>query len=341
MKKTTKSMLITALILVCAGLLLSLGSFLFALISKVDIFGVENVPYISATKDYTLTEILESSPEADYTRKLTSLPFSKLDILSFVGKVEIVPTKDETHVTLTNANPDNVLVQVIGTTLTVAEQREVGIMGVFIGEKGFSFKGLRQIFGPGNSANPGKAMTVYLNEDDLAESVSIRSSVGDVVVRGIGGDSLSVRASFGKASLEDLTVKHVEVMETFGTLTLKGNECSSINATVHFGSVEAFLPQCGDQSLVLDLWAGKCTVSTEAPLTHYKLTLSTTVGSVEKNGKSAGKTMQEYSGTASRISSTVLLGKISVNGSEEAEAVQETFETEEVTFEVDTVDTAD
>ena len=36
-------------------------------IQKIDIFGVEDIPYVSVSKEYTLSDILDDSPDADYT----------------------------------------------------------------------------------------------------------------------------------------------------------------------------------------------------------------------------------------------------------------------------------
>lgn len=314
MKKTTKSLLTTSLILVCAGLLLSLGSFIFAAVQKIDIFGVENIPYVSTSKDYSLSGIMENSPDADFNKKLTSKYFTRIDVLSFVGKVEFLPTTEETHISLENANPDNINVRVIGSTLTIAEQREVGFMGVYIGEKGFSFKGLRQIFGPGNSANTAKVITVYLNEEDLTESISVHSYFGDVKMEKVSGTVLSVSSTIGNVDLKELHFNRIEVNQTIGKLSLSDNNAGAVNATVHFGKVNARIPFLEGQSTIIDLWVGSCNIETDAALNDYKLSLNTTVGSVQKNGVNTGRVLQEYSEAASRISSTVLLGKISVNG---------------------------
>lgn len=316
MKKTTKSLLIASLILVIAGLVLALVTLLVAAIMKIDVFGVDAVKRVSVSEDHTLTSILKNSPDADYSRALTTVPYTDISVTSYVGKVEIVPTEGETHVALSNATPDNIQVQVIGSTLTVAEQKQVGFMGIFVDEKGISFKGIRQIFGPGNSANAKKVMTIFLNKEDNVQSITVRSTFGDVRIEDIQAQSLSLQATAGKGYVKGVTCDRMDITKTFGKLVLEDNVCISANASVHFGSVNAHLPHSNDQSTVVDLWVGKCSFTTQSSLDRYKLALNATIGSVAKNGKGNGKSLQEFSDTANRISSSVLIGMINVNGDE-------------------------
>ena len=340
MKKTTKSLLTTALILVVAGLILSLGSFIYAKICGIDIYGVEKKAHKPETRDFTLAKILEDSPESDFAKKLTSTEFTKVDLLSFVGKVEIVPTDGETHVTLTDATLDNITVQVTGSTLTIAEKDEVGFLGVYIGDKGFSYKGLRQIFGPGNSADTGKVMTLYLNRETVPEEISVRSSIGDISVSGIDVQNLTMHSFLGKMTVAGVNATKILVEKTFGTLSFENNVYISLSASVRFGKIVGAMPEAAGQSTVLDLWIGSCTVDTDAPLNRYKLTLTATVGSIRRNGESQGKNLQVSSRATNRITSSVLLGRISLNdGGQPIDAPMPEPETEEIATE--TAETAE
>ena len=73
------------------------------------------------------------------------------------------------------------------------------------------------------------------------------------------------------------------------------------------------LAEMEGQSTILDLWCGSASVTTKLPTTYYKLNLSSTLGSVSRNGKSEGKKLNEPGNTASRISSSVLFGNASVS----------------------------
>ena len=86
--------------------------------------------------------------------------FSKVDLTSFAGNIVIRPSDGETRLVLEHTNVNNISYSIIGETLVVKEVDPVGFFGIYIDEDGFSFKGLRQVFGPGNSANTGKTITL-------------------------------------------------------------------------------------------------------------------------------------------------------------------------------------
>lgn len=313
MKRTSKSFLTTALILFVAGLLLSLCSFLYAVIAGVDVYGIEKASRTVETVDVSLAKIMENSPESDYARKLVNQEFSRIDLLSYAGTVEIRATEGETHVVLTNANTDNIRLEVVGSTLTVAEKNDVGFMGIYIGEKGFSFRGLRQIFGPGNSANRKKVMTIYLNAETVPEEIAIRSSIGNVLVEKIQAGLITLNSFYGTVELDSVTANKVEAKKTLGDLVLTNNHCTGFNASVRFGDLKATLGKEDASSIVADVWMGSFQVETKEALSRYKLNLTTSFGSVTKNEEHCEKNLQLNSSTANRISASVLFGNIAVS----------------------------
>lgn len=346
MRKTTKSLLLTSLFLFCAGVILTLGSFIFVKITNVDPYGVEHNPKLIEDKDVSLSEILSLSPSSNYVKKLSLTEFTKLDILNFIGEVNICTTTEETYLSLKNVDVNNLAYEIIGDTLSVKEIDPVGFFGLYFSVDGFSFKGLRQIFGSGITTNSGKVITLYLNENTRLHQITADSKNGNVNLNGVYAESIQITDTNGNISLQSLTCETSKI-------TLTGDRCSVfvtdsqfsiLNTSIKFGGITAKLLDGSVQSIVLDTLCGSVDVLTDAPTAHYKLTLSTMVGSIKKNGESLGKEWSASTHTQSRISSTVIVGNITLDyiGGDEAAyvpAVSEPEAEETETTEVETTKT--
>ena len=334
MKKTTKSLLITSLILFCSGLLLALSSALFVKLKGIDAYGVAPVEKTIETKTLSLDDILEASPECNFINKLSNKEFLRVDIGSFTGKV-IVRSAEETSVELFDANTSNLSCKIVGETLTICENAPVGIMGLFIDNNGFSFKGLRQIFGPGNSANRDKVVILNLAEDFPVDRITIKSHLGDVDIYGISADEINVSSFAGDVSFGDLSNENAKITlkSDFGDVNLKNSEYASCSLNLKFGDISAQILDEENVSTVLEAWLGNIKIETIVPTESFKLTLSTTLGGIRKNGENIGKSVRESTDSTSRITASTMMGDISVNHDTEGadEVSEEQTESEFVT----------
>ncbi len=323
MKKTTKSLLITSVILFTAGLLLALSSFLYVKVRGIDPYGIERNIKTPENKTVYLPEILSTSPNANFNSGTSPVPFSKIDMTSFTGDVVIRSTEEPSYLALENANTQNIAIEIQGETLVIRDIRPVGFFGIFIDENGFSFHGLRQIFGPGNSANAGRTVTVYVNSETELSQINVTSSVGDITVDGISAQNLDTKASLGDITIQNCTVSEGKITAagSFSQITIDENEAASINVSSRFGTIHANLTSPTTQSAIFDLWVGKIRIRTDLPTTFYKLNLGTAVGKVTRNQIGVGKSLNDVSTTAKRISSSMILGSIALdfNGENEAD----------------------
>ena len=320
MRKTTKSMLITALILFCAGLLLALSSALFVKIKKIDAFGTEKKTELIQTKTLSLAQILSDSPKSNYVKKLSKKEFSKIEIVSFAGDVVIKESSSETKLELDKTNVNNLSAEIIRETLIIKEEAPVGFMGFFIDENKISFQGLRHIFGIGNSINAEKTITLYVKDTVLPEEIDVISTVGDVTLDKVSAKKISIASDFGTVALKN-SVKNADskIKGEFSSVKLKNYKYTSCAIATKFGSVDAEVLDGENQSTVIDIWAGNVDLKTNLPIKHYKLDLSTSLGSIERNGKKEGKKLSETSSTNSRITIGILAGDVdlSFEGNEE------------------------
>ncbi len=314
MKKTTKSLLITSLILLAFGLLLSLGSAIYVTALGIDAFGVKQNVQIIEDKTVSLKEILSQSPESNYVKGLAERPFTKLDLSSYAGDIVVIPTNGETHVTLNHTNTSNLSVCIVGETLEIREIDPVGFFGLYIDDNGFSFKGLRQIFGPGNSANSGKTVTVYLNENDSISSINVRSKIGSVTLDSLSVDLINIDSFSGKVLLKNLSNPESKITcnAQSGSIILENNQYASCNASIKSGKISATLSDDPNTVTVLDAWVGSVNVICNLPLESYKLSLSTTLGSVYSEEEAVGSELKQPSNTTSRVSSSVVVGSIKI-----------------------------
>ncbi len=314
MRKTTKSLLLTALILFCLGILLTLSGFLTVKIMGIDPFGIPHSSDATEDKTYTLEEILAQSPNSNYIKKLSTKEFTRIDITSFAGDVIIEGGCSETKLELSRANTSNLAIEINGETLTFAEKNPVGFLGFFFSQDGISFKGLRQIFGPANAVDTRRTVKLYLAEGVTLNQIDLRTDYGDVTVSKIDSELVHIKSKFGSAHLSELSCENGKIILQggIGNVSLSDNRYTSCNVSLKWGKITTTVPEGDAQSTVLDSWIGSVDILTDLPTSYYKLSLSTTIGSVVRNDEESGKELNTPSLTTSRISSHLILGKVSI-----------------------------
>ena len=314
MKKTTKSLLLTALILFSAGILLTLGSFIFVKIKGINPYGIEKSEKNPEDKTITLQEILEQSHNSNYVRGTSTVPYSKIDLTSFTGKVRILPAEGKTLLSLEKANLKNLSCEIVGETLTIKDLKAVGFMGFFVDEGGFSFHGLRQIFGPGNSAESDRVITLYLDPSIEVSQISVNSYVGSVLIDGISMWNLNVNSSVGDVTVQNCKITNGKITAegSFSDLYLNGNNTVSIAASTKIGSINVHLTSPVTQSIIADAWLGNIAIKSDLATKTYKMNLEVYLfGSANQNGQKLGKTVQtDATSAARRVSATTFLGSI-------------------------------
>lgn len=310
MKKTTRSLLISALILFCTGLLLAIGTTLYSKIAKVEVYDIKQKARTIESLSVTIDEILSHSPESNYVKQVSQTKFSRIDLSSFVGNVELSVAEDDPVLVLDEANTNNLSYSVVGDTLVVSEVDPVGFMGFYMDKGGISFKGLRHTFHPGNAVNGEKTITIKLPATYTLTQVDIFSSIGDVTIDGISVATLNVESDYGDVKIKNLSNADgkISIKGNFTDVEMEKNFYSNCVISTHFGKIETSLLENTNASTILDLWCGKVSVKTTPPTTHYKLSLATSVGAISRNGKEVGKKLNSDGSGAARISSSIFLG---------------------------------
>lgn len=309
-------MLISALILFCAGLLLALSASLYAKIKKVDVFGTEKKGELIQSKTISLSEILSESPDSNYVKKLSKIEFSKIEITSFAGKVILRKADSKTELKIDKANTKNLKCEIIGETLVIKEEDPVSFMGFFIHEKGISFRGLRHIFGSGNSINSEKTITLFVDPEAELDEIAIHSTIGNITCDGVSAKHMKIKSGVGKvkvANCKKVPDAKIEIDGGITSVKLQNNLYGSCNIDSKIGSVDAIILEGENQSTVIDLLLGDAKIKTKLPTKLYKLDFSTVLGKIERNQKSFGKKLTEKSSTNSRITATLLLGDVSLS----------------------------
>ena len=314
MKRTTKSLLLTALILFCAGVLLTLGSFLFVKIRGIDPYGLEKSLKTPEDKTVSLDEILEASPNANYNKGTSSVEFSKIEMTSFSGKVAVKPSeKNGTYLDLKHANTQNISYEIVGETLIIKDTKPVGLMGFFVDEGGFSYHGLRQIFGPGNTLESERTVTIYVDPEAEISEISVDSMVGNVLVDGVKVWNLKVAVSIGDAEVKNCTITDgkISVTGSFTDVQVADNHTASIVVSTKIGNIDALLSQPETTSSNFDVWMGTVRIKTTEPTAAYKMNCETVIGGVWRNGEKLGKKIQtDATAAARRVSSSAVFGSI-------------------------------
>lgn len=346
MKRSTKSFLLTALILFCAGILLTLGSFLFVKIRGINPYGVEDSLKTPESKTVTLDEIMKQSPNANFAKGTAASEFSKIEATSFSGKLVILPTDGKTYLDLKETDTQNLSCEVIGETLIIRDTKTVGQFGFFINENGFTFHGLRQIFGPGNFMESKRVVTIYVDRSASVSEISATSMVGDVTVDGVSVGNLKVMTNFGNVKVKNCTVTEgkINVEGSVSNVEVADNHSVYLSVSVKFGNIDAYLTTPETASSNLDVWLGNVRVRSAEPFSLIKLYCETKMGAVYLNGDQLGKAVQpstDLTNSVRRVSSSAIFGSIYFDDLPDAKPFEpiETGEPEETV--TDTVESTD
>ncbi len=346
MKKTTKSLLISALILFCAGLILALSSALFVKIKGIDAFGMTHPEGTVESVSVSIDEILVKSENSNYVKKLTDKKFIRIQVDSFAGNI-VIQRGNETKLELTKADLSNLTYEVIGETLMVKEINPVGFMGIFLDSEGLSFHGLRQMFGGGNSLNSKRTITITVADGTALENLEINSGYGNITLDGITSNNFDINASAG--NIDILNLSHSDAkLELEGDMTdvnIRDSVYSACSITTKIGNVSTQIPSELCKSTVISSWCGNVNVISDVPTKAFKLTLDTGIGSVIKNDMNLGNSFSDSSQLPNRITAETFLGNIhlSFSGYQEGNFVavdkeSETKETVEASTEETTTD---
>lgn len=310
MKKTTRSLLISALILFCTGLLVAIGTTLYAKIAKIEVYDIKEKARTIENLSVTIDEILSHSPESNYVKQVSQSKFTRIDLSSYAGNVVLKVEDGDPTLVLDKTNTNNLTYSVVGDTLVVSEVDPVGFMGFYMDKGGISFKGLRHTFHPGNAVNGEKTITIKVPATFPLTQVDIFSAFGDVTIDGVSVSTLNVEADCGNVNVKNLTNPDgkVSIEGNFTDVEMDKNHYSNCVISTHFGNIKTSLLENTNASTILDLWCGKTEVKTAPPTTHYKLSLVTTIGSISRNGKEVGKKLNSDGSGAARISSSIFLG---------------------------------
>ncbi len=315
MKKNTRSLLTTALILFCAGFLLTIGSLIYATITKVEVYDVEKKDRVIETRSLTIDDVLKNSPDSNYIKQLSSTKYTRIDLTSFTGDVVFSVGGQQTEITLEEANTNNLKYYVEGDALIIKDVDPVGFMGFYIDGSGISFKGLRHIFRPGNAFNSDKTITVKIPEGLTLDLIDVRSSVGDITLDGVSASSINVDSGKGLVTLKNLSNPNakISVKGNFSDIEMEENLYFNCSATTHFGSISASLVEDAKASTILDLWYGNIDLETVLPTSLYKLSITTANGYVKHNEEDLGKSLNHDGSSAARISSSIVMGNFNMS----------------------------
>ena len=321
MKKTTISLLTTALILFCTGILLALFASLHAKISKIEVFDVETKESKIETLSLTIDDVLKKSPDANYVKQQSSTKYTRIDLTSFVGDIIICNGGQETEILLDEANTNNLEYFVEGDALTIREVDPVGFMGFYVDDSGISFRGLRHTFHPGNAVNSDKVITVKIPEGLVLNQIDVFTTIGNITIDGISAGTINAESGKGLISIKNLknAESKVAVKGNFSSVEMEENLYSNCSISTHFGSIKASLVEDANASTILDLWYGSIDVETLLPTSQYKISITTGNGVIKHNSKTIGETLNHDGTSAARISSSIVIGDFNLIYSGEKE----------------------
>ncbi len=269
MKKTTNSMLISALILFCTGLLLTLITAIYTTAAGVDIFsgtGSSN-PNV---RDYSKT-----FADMGYTQNDT---IKKIDFSFLVGDVEVLSTQEESRVEFYQTDINNIVCKFENDTITIKETNSVGFMGFEINEKGVGFNGLRQLFRSVGNASMERKVVLYLNPQDFNGVLNVNCVVGNILCRDLTCSELYTKSTAANVTVLNSRVNTaLNVQGMIGDVFIRENEFLQCRVNVTNGKIYAYVDEnkCNFETTLGDIF-----ILTEQSSTDYQLRLSNTTGAI-------------------------------------------------------------
>lgn len=341
MKKTTISLLTTALILFCSGILLATFASLHAKISKIEVFDVETKESKIETLSLSIDDVLKNSPESNYVKKQSSTKYTRIDLTSFVGDVIICTGGQETEIVLEETNTNNLECFVEGDALTIREVDPVGFMGFYVDDSGVTFRGLRHTFHPGNAVNSDKIITVKIPDGLTLNQIDVFATIGNITIDGISADTVNAESGKGLISIKNLknSESKISVKGNFTNIEMEENQYSNCAISTRFGKINASLLEDAKASTILDLWYGSINVETLLPTSEYKLSITTGNGVVKRNSETIGDTLNHDGTSPARISSSIVIGDFNlIYSGEKADNFVPSFEVPEPSDTVETIE---
>lgn len=316
MKNKTKKMLISALILFCAGVLLTTGGYIAAAIGSVSVYETTERPRADVRSEtYNVGQLTGGAS------------FSEIDIRFQVGNVVITKVTGSAQTTVQVSKVDMATfdTKVVDGVLTLADNDDYpsAYYGFSFTSEGFSFNGLRQLLNFGSAADSDR--TLYINlASDMADlkSINVSCGAGDVILRNFSvKDNVKVSVSCGDVRADKVSIGGAMTLNTdLGNVTVNNCTYSRCEAASTKGDITAYIAGQGNSNF--DSVAGDVSVIVKNALQNYEITMSATVGSVWVGETEIGSDYTHYpdSNTPSngKIIATAVVG--SVNISQESES---------------------
>lgn len=273
MKKSTKSLLLTALIMFCVGVLLTTVCFCVAYSTKVDVFQENEREFNVGSVSYSLEEMLDLSDafSADTLQHL-SLQMQAADLV-FCG------TDGETHIEFYNVDQNNLHFSFSAGTLNISEEKEMNRFGFQVKDGEVSFDGLRHLFHR-PSTTPTPRVIVYWNPANELSTVRLNATVGSVTVEELPKNaSLFSALTYGNISASNLNAPDgaVELRTTVGALSLTDSSFSTAALHTSVGSVSV---SAGGGALDASTVVGSLSYICNANIADCRVNATTTFGTV-------------------------------------------------------------
>lgn len=302
MKKTTISMLITALILFCTGLLVTLITLIYTTATGTDIFSGQNTATPNV-RDYTQTF-------ADMGYKENDL-IKKIDFSMLVGKVEVAATTQESRVEFTQTDINNIVCSFENNTLTVKEINSVAFMGFEISENGMGFNGLRQLFRSVGNASSDRKAVLYINPKDFGGVINVKCVVGSITCQDLNCEDLSTESTIADVSVMECSfLNEIKIKGTAGDVYLRKNTYSNCRVNVTSGNIFAIIDQ---KKHNFETTVGDILILTQQDKEDYLLRLSNTYGAIRPfDYENSANEFSLYSEENNDITAKSLLGSITI-----------------------------
>ena len=137
----------------------------------------------------------------------------------------------------------------------------------------------------------------YVNLDGIETDVlNLKSKKGNVVIQNFKNEAakLTLKGNFTNFDLKNITY-------------------ASCSATTLLGNINLSIENEQVRTSVLETWLGDVSILCDIPTSAFKLNLSTTLGSVMRNGEAMGKEHNSSSQNTCRISANTILGDVSIS----------------------------
>lgn len=210
MKQSVKKALVSSLILFILGISICFVSLVYAEITNTDIFD-DSDSYTCKSYKIKINNIENQS-------------LSRLHSLQIRGEninIKILPTQEESYIFFENSDSSNLKTTIENGILKITDETPFYMLGFLFENNKTTFVGLRNIFTSNTYKTEKRSLTVFLNQLDKLNKITLDINFGNIDISDISSKSFTAISKFGDINLNAMEFETAYISLKKGNISVK------------------------------------------------------------------------------------------------------------------------